>query len=69
MSLAPIRIMSREETEMIFEMNGKAYRTDRRTLGVLRSIIPGAKESKDFSAVAVVMILGLESGQIKEIEI
>ena len=51
---------------MKFEMNGKTYKTDEETIKVLRSIIPSAKENQDFSAVAAVMILGLQSNRIAE---
>ena len=50
----------------IFEMNGIFYQTDDATLEVLRSIIPPAKETGDTSAVAAVMMLGLQAGIIKE---
>jgi hypothetical protein len=49
-----------------FEMNGKTYTTDAATLEVLRSIIPAAKASDDFSAVTAVMHFGLATGRIKE---
>ena len=49
-----------------FEMNGKSYTTDAETIDVLRAITPTAKETKDYSAVAVVMELGLRFGRIKE---
>jgi hypothetical protein len=51
-----------------FEMNGITYRTDAATLEVLRSIIPAAKASNDYSAVAAVMHLGLASGRICEVK-
>lgn len=47
-------------------MNGKTYTTDAETLNVLRSIIPAAKASGDYSAVAAVMELGLKTGRIVE---
>jgi hypothetical protein len=50
-----------------FEMNGKGYETDAETLDVLRSIVPPAKDTGDFGAVALVMVLGLDSGRIVEI--
>jgi hypothetical protein len=49
-----------------FEMNGKAYRTDAATLDVLRGIVPAAKAANDFSAVAIIMDLGLATGRIVE---
>ena len=52
---------------MKFEMDGKIYETDKRTIDVLDSIIPSAKKTNDCSAVAVVMTLGLEQKVIKEI--
>ena len=39
------------EKTVMFEMNGKAYRTDPETLNVLRSIVPSAKATGDHSAV------------------
>lgn len=51
-----------------FEMNGKGYETDSETLNVLRSIVPAAHESGDSSAVMAVMILGEQTGRIKEIK-
>lgn len=50
-----------------FEMNGKSYVTDKATLDVLRSIIPAAKAANDFSAVAAVMILGQQTGRVREV--
>ena len=50
-----------------FEMNGIGYKTDEKTLNVLRSIIPQAKTSNDFTAVSVVMTLGLQTGRIEQI--
>lgn len=47
-----------------FEMNGIGYTTDEETLSVLRSIIPQAKASNDFTAVSAVMSLGLQTGRI-----
>lgn len=52
---------------MKFEMNGIAYETDVETLKVLRSIVPSAKETKDNSAVAAIMNMGLQFGRIREI--
>ena len=52
-----------------FEMNGKAYQTDKETLELLREIIPKAKQAKDFSAVIAVMDLGEQAGRIKEITV
>ena len=49
-----------------FEMNGIGYTTDEETLNVLRSIIPQAKTSNDFTAVSVVMALGLQTGRIEQ---
>ncbi len=49
-----------------FEMNGKSYKTDAGTLEVLRSVIPAAKENNDFSAVTVILTLGLHTGRITE---
>lgn len=49
-----------------FEMNGLIYRTDHKTLEVLRSIVPSAKKTNDYSAVMAVMSLGLKSGRIIE---
>ena len=49
-----------------FEMNGIGYKTDEETLNVLRSIIPQAKMSNDFTAVSVVMALGLQTGRIEQ---
>ncbi len=49
-----------------FEMNGVGYKTDEETLNVLRSIIPQAKMSNDFTAVSVVMTLGLQTGRIEQ---
>ena len=49
-----------------FEMNGIGYKTDEETLNVLRSIIPQAKMSNDFTAVSVVMTLGLQTGRIEQ---
>lgn len=48
-----------------FEMNGNAYETDEETLNVLRSIVPPAKASNDFSAVMAVMVLGEATGRIR----
>ena len=50
-----------------FEMNGKVYTTDAETINVLRTIIPKAAETKDYSAVVAVMELGLRFGRIKEV--
>lgn len=50
-----------------FTMNAKTYTTDAATLAVLQSIIPAAKKANDFSAVTVVMTLGLKTGRIKEL--
>ena len=52
---------------MKFEMNGIAYTTDEETLNVLRSIMPSAKDNKDYWAVASVMTLGLKYGRIVEL--
>lgn len=49
-----------------FQMNRKSYRTDARTLSVLRSIVPTAKAAKDGSAVCAVMTLGKMTGCIVE---
>ena len=49
-----------------FEMNGKAYTTDGETLEVLQSVMPEYHRSGDASAVAAIMILGLETGRIHE---
>ena len=54
-------------TTVTFEMNGKAYQTDADTLDVLRGIVPAAKAANDFSAVSVVMYLGLAAGRIVEL--
>ncbi len=51
-----------------FEMNGKAYATDRETLDVLRSIVPAAKAAGDMSAVMAVMDMGIATGRIIEIK-
>lgn len=51
-----------------FALNGKTYRTDPRTLSVLRSIIPAAKASGDSSAVQAVLHLGTTTGRIVEVE-
>lgn len=50
-----------------FELNGKSYQTDKNTLDVLRSVMPSAKFSNDFSAVIAIMSLGQKSGRVKEI--
>jgi hypothetical protein len=50
-----------------FEMNGIGYETDAKTLTVLQSVMPNAKASGDFSAVAAVMMFGEKSGRIREI--
>lgn len=50
-----------------FEMNGKTYRTDAETLAVLRSIVPSAHATTDASAVAAVMVLGIQNGRIVEV--
>ena len=47
---------------------GKSYETDKETLELLRSIVPTAKKSKDFSAITAVMALGLNAGRIKELD-
>jgi hypothetical protein len=47
-------------------MNGKLYVTDEETLSVLRSIIPDAKKSNDYTAVFAIMHFGLQGGRIKE---
>jgi hypothetical protein len=52
--------------KVTFEMNGKTYETDNKTLDVLRSIVPAAKASGDMSAVMVIMDLGMETGRITE---
>ena len=52
---------------MNFEMNGKTYETDTETLELLRSTIPAAKATADFSAVTAIMELGLMAGIIKDI--
>jgi len=52
--------------ESTFSMTGRTYRTDAATLAVLRSIIPGAVKSGDYSAVAAVMAIGLARGRIVE---
>lgn len=49
-----------------FEMNGTIYATDAETLNVLRSVIGSAKSSNDFSAVAAIMILGQQTGRVRE---
>ena len=53
-----------------FEMNDKAYKTDSETLDVLRRAVASYKTSgsKDNSAVAAVMYLGLATGRIQEIK-
>ena len=51
-----------------FQMNEKSYETDKETLELLRSLVPAAKKSKDFSAITAVMALGLETGRIKELD-
>ncbi len=50
---------------MTFTMNGKTYETDAQTSKVLFSIVPSAKETGDYSAVAAVMELGLKRGVIR----
>ena len=50
-----------------FEMNGKAYQTDKETLELLRDIVPQAKRVNDFSAVIAVMELGEHTGRIRQI--
>jgi hypothetical protein len=52
------------DNTVTFEMNGIGYTTDEETLNVLRSIIPQAKASNDFTAVSAVMTLGLQTGRI-----
>jgi hypothetical protein len=51
-----------------FEMNGKAYETDRGTLMILRGVIAyyRAGGSKDASAIAAIMELGTQAGVIRE---
>jgi hypothetical protein len=48
-----------------FQMNGTWYTTDAETLSVLHSTVPAAKASKDTSAVAAIMALGLATGRIR----
>ncbi len=50
-----------------FELDGKSYRTDERTIKVLRGIIPSAKATGDSSAVAAVMVLGQMTGCVVEV--
>jgi len=50
-----------------FELNGNAYQTDSETLQVLRTLVPSAKATKDSSAVAAVLALGLHTGRITKI--
>lgn len=52
--------------EVSFEMNGRAYLTDRSTLEVLETIVPPAKASNDMSAVMAVMELGQLGGRIHD---
>jgi hypothetical protein len=49
-----------------FEMNGTIYKTDAKTLAVLRSVVPSAKTSSDSSAVQAIMELGLMTGRIRK---
>jgi len=49
-------------TEM-FEMNGNIYRTDTETLAVLREQVQAMR----LECIAIIMILGMESGRIVEI--
>lgn len=48
-----------------FELNGHVYRTDDETADVLRSVVPGARESGDTSALQAVLGLGLSSGRVR----
>lgn len=48
-----------------FEMNSTTYTTDEKTLAAIRSVMPAAKKTGDFSAVQAIMFLGLKSGIIK----
>jgi len=50
--------------DQFFTMNGQTYLTDQETLGLLREIIPSARQTQDWSAVAAVMALGLQGGRI-----
>lgn len=50
-----------------FELNGVTYEADADTLAALRSIMPAAKDSSDYSAVTAVMALGLKTGRIGRI--
>lgn len=56
-----------EMMEATFEMNGKFYVTDKETLSVLRSVMPSAKSSNDFSAVAAIMTLGQMTNRFREV--
>lgn len=48
-----------------FELDGLNYTTDPETVKVLRSIAPAARRSGDPSAVAAIMVLGLQTGRIQ----
>lgn len=50
--------------DQLFTMNGQTYLTDQETLGLLRQIIPSARQAQDWSAVTAVMALGLQGGRI-----
>jgi hypothetical protein len=51
-----------------FKMGPKNFRTDTRTLELLRCLVPSAKKTGDFSAVVAVMVAGKQSGRIVEEE-
>ncbi|TVM02981.1 MAG: hypothetical protein CV087_07485 [Candidatus Brocadia sp. WS118] len=51
-----------------FELNGKTYETDEKTLEILEILIPRAKQTGDNSAVIAVLTLGEMAGKITEIK-
>ena len=50
----------------VFTMSGKTYSTDTSTVNAIRSILPSAKATGDYSAVTAIMVLGMQAGRIVE---
>ena len=62
-----LSVVEVQSQDRVFEMNGKTYATDTATVNAIRSIVPSAKASGDYSAVAAIMALGMKAGRISEV--
>jgi len=47
-----------------FRLNNKNYKTDNKTMKVLKSIMSSAKKNNDSTAVQAMIFLGLKTGKI-----